>query len=557
MNASIDTIWPRIISCADEISLTLLRASFSPDVRENFDYGNAVYDSQGRMLAHGWPSATGHLTTMGSCVKDVIRMVGAENLEPGDVLIGNDPWTGSGHTADIFVVTPIFVGDRLVGYAMNIVHHLDVGGRPNSTESRSIYEEGLRIPVLKLVKRGVLNSDLIEIVRYNVRFSDKVIGDVKAQIAANEAGAARFRELLERYRLPDLDEVGEELFQRTEQGMRKAIAKIPDGVYRGEVDIDDTDRLGNPLWLRVAVEIAGDGATIDFTGSSPQVDRPINSPLSFTSTYSVVAMKFITDPYLPFNDGAYRPISFRTEMGTIASALPPSPTYWRGGVGLLVPDVIILAMADAMPGLLPASTGSLPVWLYTVHGTRSDGQPFLLHSHCFGGTGGRPVADGMSSTGFPYNIQDVATEVFENDTPILCVRRELREDSGGPGRFRGGLGERVTLRAAPGKVARDRPITVTGMFGRTKNGAPGVHGGEAGAIGGLYVNGRLTSDRSYQDIDFGPDDDFTLLLPGGGGYGPPGERDPADLARDLRAGYVTPAAAEQHYGGVPREAPKS
>lgn len=545
--ASIDAIWPRILSCADEISLTLLRTAFSPDVRENFDYGNAVYDSKGRMLAHGWPSATGHLTTMGSCVKDVIARVKPETLRPGDVLIGNDPWTGSGHTADVFVVTPIFRRERLVGYAMNIVHHLDIGGRPNSTESRSIYEEGLRIPVMKLVHAGQLNDELIELIRYNVRFSDKVVGDIKAQIGANAAGGVRFLELLDRYGLDDLDEIGEELFSRTEAGMRNAIMAIPDGVYRAEVDIDDTDRAGNPLWLRVAVHVEGDSVVIDFTGSSPQVDRPINSPLTFTSTYSVVGMKFVTDPYLPFNEGAYRPISFRTEMSTIASATFPAPTYWRGGVGLLVPDLIIKAMSSAMPEQLPASNGSLPVWLYTVHGTRADREPFLLHSHCFGGTGGRPTADGMASTGFPYNIQDVPTEVFENDTPLICTRRELREDSGGPGRFRGGLGERVSLKAAPGKVATDRVITVTGMFGRTKNGAPGVGGGGPGAIGGLFVDGVSTGDRSYQDVDFEYDQEFTLLLPGGGGFGSPKERDPAKLAEDLRAGYVTRAQAEIDY----------
>lgn len=552
--ASIDALWPRILSCADEISLTLLRTSFSPDVRENFDYGNAVYDSQGQMLAHGWPSATGHMTTMGSCVKDVLRRIDPQTLVPGDVLIGNDPWTGSGHTADIFVVTPIFRSGRIVGYAMNIVHHLDIGGRPNSTDSRSVYEEGLRIPVMRLAHGGKLNQDLVELIRYNVRFADKVVGDIKAQVAANEAGAARFLELLDRSGLDDLDEVGEELFRRTEAGMRRAISQIPDGTYRAEVDIDDTDRAGNALWLRLAVEVVGDSVTIDFTGSSPQVDRPINSPLTFTSTYSVVGMKFVTDPYLPFNEGAYRPISFRTEMGTIASATFPAPTYWRGGVGLLVPDLIIRAMADALPQQLPASTGSLPVWLYTVHGTRSDREPFLLHSHCFGGTGGRPTADGMSSTGFPYNIQDVPTEVFENDTPVLCVRRELREDSGGAGRYRGGLGERVSLRAAPGKVATDRVITVTGMFGRTKNGAPGLHGGKAGDIGVLLIDGRSTGDRSYQDIDFEHDQELTLLLPGGGGFGSPSERDPAMLAHDLRAGYVTRERAAIDYPEILPEA---
>lgn len=543
----IDAIWRRIISVADEISLTLLRTSFSPDIRENFDYGCAVYDTKGRMLAHGWPSATGHITSMGGVVKDILKHPTARTIESGDVLIGNDPWTGSGHTADVFLVTPVFHRGRLAGHTMSIVHHLDIGGRPNSPESRSIYEEGLRIPVLKIVKAGRVNEDLMDVIRYNVRFSDKVVGDVKAQIAAQEVGADRFRELLDRYDLPDLDEVGEELFRRTEEGMRRSISQIPDGIYRGEVDIDDTDREGNPLFLRVAVEVKGDEVVVDFTGSSKQVDRAINSPLSFTSTYAVVGLKFVTDPQLPFNDGAYRPVSFRAEEGTIASAKFPAPTYWRGGVGLLVPDVIIRAMSDAVPGRLPASAGSLPVWLFTVHGNYRSGDPFLLHSHTFGGTGGRPIADGLSSTGFPYNIQDVPTEVLENETPMLCTRRELREDSGGVGRYRGGLGERVSLKAVPGRVDPTLPISVTGMFGRTKNGAPGVHGGLAGATGSLRVNGTSTGDRSNQEIFFEHGDEFTMLLPGGGGYGPAAERDPAALARDLRAGYVTHEHAATQY----------
>jgi N-methylhydantoinase B len=547
---SIDAMWPRIISVADDISLTLLRTSFSPDIRENFDYGCVVTDRSGRMLAHGWPSATGHITAMGRLVKDVVAQGLNKDMEPGDVYIGNDPWLGSGHTADVYVITPIFQADRHVGFAMSIVHHLDVGGRPNSPESRSVYEEGLRIPLLKIVRAGRLNQDLVEVIRTNVRFSERVIADIKAQIAANEAGAVRFRDLLTRFGLRDLDEVGEELFKRTEVGMRRAIAKIPDGTYRSEVNIDDTDRFGNPLWLRVAVEVAGDSIVVDFTGSSKQVDRAINCPLCFTSSYAVVALKFVTDPSLPFNDGAYRPISFRAEEATIANAKFPAATYWRGGVGLLVPDVIIRAMSPAVPHLLPASCGSLPVWLFTVSGFRTNGDPFLLHSHCFGGIGGRPNADGLASTGFPYNIQDVPTEVFENDTPIMCVRRELLADSGGPGKFRGGLGERVTLRAVPGRIDRSHPIVLTGMFGRTKNGAPGVFGGAPGAIGALQVNGVSTGNRANQEIQFEVDDDMTLLLPGGGGYGPPSERDPRALARDLELGYVTSKAAADAYPGV-------
>ena len=549
---SLDSIWPRVISVADEISLTLLRTGFSPDIRENFDYGCAIYDTQGRMLAHGWPSATGHLSTIGRVVREVVIKGGlADTLEPGDVLMSNDPWLGSGHNADLFMITPIHHRGRIVGYAMNIVHQLDVGGRPNSPESRSAYEEGLRFPPLKLVKKGVLSQDIIEIVRWNVRFSDKVIGDLKAQIAANEAGAVRFRALLDTFDLPDLDEVGSQIFDRTEEGMRRSIALIPDGIYRGEIDIDDTDRFGNPLFLRVAVEVHGETVTVDFTGSSKQIDRAINCPISFTSAYSVVALKFVTDPLLPFNDGAYRPVTVRSEPGTIASAVFPAATFWRGGVGLLVPDVIVLAMRDAMPKVLPAGSGSLPVWLYTVHGTRADGAPFLLHSHCFGGTGGRPIGDGLSSTGFPYNIQDVATEVFENDTPLLCVRRELRENSGGPGTFRGGLGERVSLKALPGGVDPAHTIVIGGMFGRTKNGAGGVHGGLAGAIGRLEVDGVMTSDRSNQEVAFEHDQEFTFLLPGGGGYGPPSGRSPKRIARDLKAGYITIEHARAVYpGGV-------
>jgi N-methylhydantoinase B/oxoprolinase/acetone carboxylase alpha subunit len=539
VKSSLETVWRRAISVADEISLTLLRASFSPDIRENFDYGCAIYDTAGRMLAHGWPSATGHIATMGSVVKDILRHEAAQSLAPGDVLVSNDPWTGSGHTADIFIVTPIFNGTELVGHAMNIVHHLDIGGRPNSTESQTVYEEGLRIPLMKLRRGGALNEDLIDIIRHNVRFSDKVIGDVKAQLAANDAGARRFVGVLARFGLPNLDQVSEELFARTERGMRAAIDEIPDGLYRGAMDIDDTDRQGTPLRICVAVEVNGDAVTVDFTGTSPQVDRAINSPLNFTASYAVVALKFVTDSDAPFNDGAYRPVAFRAPPGTIVSAEFPAPTYWRGGIGHLVADLIIRVMAEALPGRLPASAGSLPVWLFTVQGNRSDDRRFLLHSHAFGGMGARPTADGLASTGFPYNIQDVPTETLENETPIWCVRRELREDSGGAGRYRGGLGERLTLRAAPGRISSRSPIEVTGMFGRTRTGAPGVLGGLPGATGAILVDGVVGDDRSSQDIRIDPEQEITFLLPGGGGYGSPEDRSVGAIRADLQAGYVT------------------
>lgn len=543
----LDVIWPRLIAIADEMATTLFRTAFSHDVIEVHDMSTGLYDDRGNLIGQTWLGATGHTGVMPVFGKNLLAAFPPETVRPGDVFICNDPWLANGQTADVFITTPAFVGDRLIGFSINSVHHVDIGGRKGSGLSEEVYEEGLIIPPLRLHRAGEPNEDLLALLRRNVRFSEKMIGDLRAQVAAGWIGARALEKLAGEFQLDSLRPVADEIIRRTEAGMRAGIAALPDGRYRKALAMEIAG-LDEPQTIALTVTIEGDTLTADFTGTAPQVRRPVNSPINYTRAYVAVPVKMVCDPLLPNNEGTYRPLRVVAPDGCLVNPRYPAACFWRLAAGMLVSELMFRILAEVAPDRVPADSGSMPTWQFYVNGVRRGGEPFALHQHGFGGMGARPGADGVASVSFPYNVRDVSVEWSEMETPLLIERRELIPDSGGAGQWRGGLGEELVLRAVEDRADPDAPIVLSGSAGRMRFAPEGLFGGRPGAHGRIEVNDEPIAPTSSPEIVFRAGDVVRLLLPGGGGYGEPSRRERARIERDLRDGYVTPERARLEYG---------
>jgi N-methylhydantoinase B len=546
---NLDTIWPRLIAAADEMATTLFRTAFSHDVVEVHDMSTGLYDDRGNLIGQTWLGATGHVGVMPVVGKQLVRTFPAVTTRPGDVFICNDPWVCNGQTADVFVFTPAFHADRLIGYSVNSVHHVDIGGRRGSGVSEEVYEEGLIIPLMRLYRAGQPNEDLLAILRRNVRFSEKVMGDIRAQLAAGWVGAEALTRIAQDHRLEDLHAVANEIIDRSERAMRLGIASLPKGTFTKSMPLE-IGGLDEPARIQLSLTIDGNRIAADFAGTSPQVRRPVNSPMNYTRAYVAVPLKMICDPVLPNNEGTYRPLEISAPAGTLINPSYPAACFWRLASGMLVSELVFRILADIAPQRVPADSGSMPTWQFYVNGLRRNGEAWALHQHAFGGMGGRPGADGLAAVSFPYNVRNVSVEWAETETPVLFLRRELIADSGGPGECRGGLGEELALTVEPtADVSEASPLTLSGSAGRMRYPAEGVAGGWPGSRGSIEVNGELIPATSAPDVQFRPGDVLRLRTPGGGGHGPPADRPIAAIDADLRDGYITSAAVGEPYGG--------
>ncbi|MGH7263335.1 MAG: hydantoinase B/oxoprolinase family protein, partial [Candidatus Rokuibacteriota bacterium] len=515
----LDVIWPRLIAIADEMATTLFRTAFSHDVIEVHDMSTGLCDDRGNLIGQTWLGATGHTGVMPVFGKSLVRAFPAETVRPGDVFVCNDPWVCNGQTADVFVSTPAFRGDRLLGFSINSVHHVDIGGRRGSGLSEEVYEEGLILPLLRLYEAGRPNEDLFALIRRNVRFSEKMIGDLRAQVAAGWAGSRALTRLADEFGLPTLRGVADDIIRRSEAGMRAGIAALPDGRYEKEMFVEIAG-IEEPQRIAVAVTIAGEELTVDFAGTAPQVRRPVNSPINYTRAYVVVPIKMVCDPELPNNEGTYRPIHLVAPDGSLVNPTYPAACFWRLSVAMLVAELMFRVLGEVAPRRVPADSGSMPTWQFYVAGLRRDGAPFSLHQHAFGGMGGRPGRDGLASVSFPYNVRDVSIEWSEMETPLFFERRELLPDSGGAGQWRGGLGEELVLRTfADDRLDPTRPVVLSGSAGRMRFPPQGTLGGRPGSFGVIEVNGRPIAPTSSPEVVFRHGDVLRLSLPGGGGYG--------------------------------------
>lgn len=537
-------LWARLVSIADEIATTLVKTAFSHVVRDNHDYSCALYDADGLMLAQSTQCTPGQIGAMPRLMRDVLAACPAATLAPGDVLITNDPWLGSGHTPDVYLVTPVFRETRLVGFAVNSAHHIDIGGRLSAPDAREVFEEGLIIPITRLYVRGEPNDDLFRLIARNVRLADKVIGDLRAQLAANYVGARRLVELMDERGLDSLGDLARQIIDHSEASMRAAIAEAPDGVYTDEVTLEQRDPSGRPIRLVARVEIRGDIVHVDFTGTSPQVELPINSVYNFTYAYTVFPIKCALHPHLPNNEGCFRPVRLTVPEGTCLNPRFPAAVRFRTSLGYHAVEVIFGALAKAIPDKVMAPSGTYPLWVPVFAGDGDDGRPYVFHFNAQGGTGARRDRDGVSTLVFPPNVASTAIELMEIEAPLLCEQKALVPDSGGPGQHRGGLGQEIVIR----NLAR-APAVTSIIGGRFREGAPGLHGGQPGAPAEVRVNdGPPLGGNAV--VRLGHEESARIRLPGGGGFGPPLARDPALVLEDVRRGLVTAASARDDYGVV-------
>jgi N-methylhydantoinase B len=525
---TLEVLWTRIISVVDEAAKAIVRTSFSTLSNEANDFACVLTDARGYALAQNSGSIPSFIGCLPATVRHFIRELGADRMQPGDVLITNDAWMGTGHMSDVSVLKPIFHRGQLVAFSATTSHMPDIGGRIRAIEAREIFEEGLHIPLTHLVRGGQVDATMVAMIRANVRTPDQTMGDIWAQASANELMERRVTALMEDYGLPTLGELGDELFARSEQAMRQAIAAVPDGTYRYAFRTDGT---GTPFDFKIALTIAGDEIVADYAGTSPQQPRAINCVLAYTYAMTAYAIRCALLPGLPNNEGMYRPIAVRAPEGSLLNPRFPAAVVSRATTGHYVPALVLGALHQVIPERVMAGVGS-PLWAVSQSGTRDDGKPYTTVLFFNGGMGATPVKDGEHVLSWPSNISSTPVEVAERNSPLFFHYKRMRPDSGGPGRFRGGVGQDILIESQS-----PRPIVVSFMAERTTYPAPGLAGGAAGGRGDVRVNGRRIDNRKQHVLDRG--DRVLIRTPGGGGYGPARTRDPRLTARDRAMGYVS------------------
>jgi N-methylhydantoinase B len=533
---TLEILWSRLVTVTNEQAAALQRTSFTPIVRESGDLSAAVFDARGRMIAQAVTGTPGHINSLATGMRHFIEAFPPETLVPGDILITNDPWKTSGQLNDLSVVTPVFRRDRLVGFFGNCCHAMDIGGRGLSADATEVFEEGLYVPMMKLYDAGRPNEDLLAILAGNVRAPFEVLGDVHAQVAGNQVGVDRLLEYLDDFDLPDLEALSDEICSRSERALRSAIAALPDGDYHKVIH---TDGIDEPVRIECTVRIRGDEVLVDYAGSSPQVDRGMNVVLNYTAAYTSYALKCAISPEVPHNDGSFRPVTTTAPEGSILNPRPPAAVAARHIVGHFLPHAIFGALAPVIPDRVIAE-GAGNIWLTTVRGVGAD--RFITVFFAAGGTGARPTKDGISTTSFPSGIATAPVEVIETTSPLVIRRKELRRDTGGPGRFRGGLGQAIEVEVRTGE-----PYVVSSLADRMRFAAEGYLGGRPGGRGGFRTSaGGRPNPKISTRLPAGTR--FILELPGGGGFGDPLVRDPLAVAEDVAEGYVGPASAWRDYG---------
>ncbi len=536
---TLEVLWNRMISVVNEQAAALIRTSFTSIVREAGDLSAGVFDRRGRMIAQAVTGTPGHINSMATGMRHFLAAFPPDALRPGDVLVTNDPWKTASQLNDITVATPIFRDGRVVAFFANTCHALDIGGRGLSADSREVYEEGLLIPVMKLYDEGRPVTPFFDLLRSNVRAPVEVLGDLHSQVVGNEVGGRELLSFLDEFDLGDIEALADLILDRSEAGMRERIAAIPDDAYPFELWIDGFD---DPVRIKVSVMVSGDSITVDYAGSSGPVDQGINVAMNYTTAYTTYGLKCAISPDVPNNEGSFRPVTVTAPKDSILNAQFPAAVGGRHLVGHFLPAAIFGALAEALPDRVMAP-GADGLWDTQIFGhDPKTGNRFTYVWFSSGGTGALSTKDGLSATAFPSGIAGVPAEVIETLSPILLKRRELRADSGGAGTYRGGLGQVMEF-----AVRSDQPFIFSGLYERIQCPAPGLSGGRPGAAGNLRASDPNVSLRAKTRTPLPAGLEITLELPGGGGYGPPWERDPARVLEDVRNGYVSLERARTDY----------
>ena len=507
---ALEILWNRLIAIVDEASAALVRTSFSTIVRESNDFACVLMDAEGRSLAQSSLSIPSFIGTLPVTVRHFLRAFPAASLSPGDVLVTNDPWMGTGHLNDINVAVPVFHRGRLVAIAASTAHAPDIGGRIRSPDNREVFEEGLRIPPVRLFEAGRLNSLVMEFIRHNVRVPDQVEGDLMAQVAADELAGRRLLELLEEYGVDDLRPLARAIQERSEEATRSGIRGVRPGVYPCLLPVDG---LGEELQISLALTVGHDpeGILCDYAGTSPQQPDALNVVPNYTYAYTAFALKCVFAPDVPNNDGCFRLFEVTAPEGSLLHPRFPAAVGARASIGHYLPVAVFGALAPAIPHRVRAAPGS-PLWCVNLSGAWDGGRTFAGMFFFNGGLGGAEGQAGLPCVSFPSNISNTPLEVLEHLFPLEFARKEIAAGSGGRGEWPGGDGQVLECR-----VVNATPVTVTFLASRISRPAEGLFGGEAGAPGGVLLNGQPINPRTRRHLQ--PGDRLTLTTPGGGGYG--------------------------------------
>ena len=485
-DTKLQVMWNRLLAVVEEQGQALIRAAFSPIVRECGDISAGIFDLRGRMLAQAVTGTPGHINTMAEAVKTLCGLFNTEDMKPGDIYLTNDPWIASGHLNDFLLMMPVFFKGQVVGFTSCTSHLVDLGGLGMGPEGADIYDEGLLIPPCKLMDGGTLNSLLMEIVKANSREPIANEGDIYALIACCEAGAARLSGMMEEFGIDHLDDLADHIIDTSYRGTIEAIAELPKGTWRNVLKVDGYEQ---EIDLHAALTIGKDRVELDFDGTSGLSKKGINVPLNYATAYSVFALRCIIGPDIPNNAGSLAPFRVTGPENCILNAQPPAPVAMRHTLGQMTPDLVYGCLSQALPDIVPAEGAScmydLPL-RHTPEAVSRGDEQFALELVFSGGTGARPGLDGLSATAFPSGVWGSQVETTEAVAPVLITRRELKVDSGGPGQTRGGLGQHIELRSA-----QDEDFMLFLSVERVLNPAKGRFGGGAGAPGRI----RVTNDR--------------------------------------------------------------
>ncbi|WP_343564956.1 hydantoinase B/oxoprolinase family protein [Kiloniella sp. b19] len=542
--ARLQVMWNRLLAVVEEQGQTLIRAAFSPIVRECGDISAGIFDYEGRMLAQAVTGTPGHINTMAEAVLHLREAFPVQTMKPGDIYMTNDPWLASGHLNDFLLMMPVFKAGRVVGFTSCTSHLVDLGGLGMGPEGSDIYDEGLLIPPCRLVEAGTPNALLLDIIRANSREPVANEGDIYALIACCEAGSKRLVDMMAEFGLDDLDALGAYIIETSRRGTIEAIAEVPEGVYRNVLKMDGYE---NELELHATLTVGKDSMHVDFSGTSGCSNKGINVPLNYATAYTVFALRCIVGSDIPNNAGSLAPFTVDGPKGCILNAQRPVPVAMRHTLGQVTPDLVLGCLHQALPDDVPAEGASCMFDLPMRHApevARDGGREFAIEPVHNGGTGARPHADGLSATAYPSGVFGSQIEITEAVAPVVMWKRELRPDSGGAGQYRGGLGQRIEMTSSNGA-----PFIVFLSVERLKFPALGRAGGLPGAPGRIRFREGAEDIPGKGELRVEKDDYLIFETPGGGGFGRPEERAADALALDMKRGLVTTEGARLYQKG--------
>ena len=514
----LQVMWSRLIAVVEEQAQTLLRTAFSAIVRECGDLSAGVFDRKGRMLAQAVTGTPGHVNSMAESVQHFIRHFPLDTMKPGDIYICNDPWMGTGHLNDFVLTTPCFHRGRLVALFSCTSHLMDIGGIGFGPDATDVFMEGLYIPMLRLADGGKLNDTLMAMIRANTRLPVDTEGDVYSLANCNDVGCRRLAEMMEEFDLDNLDRLADHICTRSREGVLAEIAKLPQGRWTNRMTVDGYDE---PVDLVATTTIGAGGIHVDYTGTSAASKRGINVPMAYTTAYTVFGLGCVVAARIPNNAGSLGPLTVSAPAGSILNAPKPRPVLSRHIIGQMLPDVVFGCLRQAIPDRVPAE-GTSCLWNITLRGQTGDrlagNYGFAMTFTSNGGTGARPEKDGLSATAYPSGVRGTPVEIAEQIMPVIFWKKEYREDSGGAGRTRGGLGQSMEIASAIGQ-----PFELLAAFDRIDHPPRGRAGGESGAAGSIgLADGTRLKGKGAQMIN--PGQRLVIETPGGGGLGDPATR---------------------------------